>query len=812
MPVALLLSFRIGILHNPAVSSDGTFQPGTLLADKYRVDRLLGQGGMGAVYLAENTDIGRKVAIKVLKPELAQDPQSLARFKQEARSAASIGHPGIVEVLDLGMLPDGGAYIVMELLEGETLRERLQKQGTLSPIEAVTIIAAVLDTLAVAHDKGVIHRDIKPENLFLVDRPLPGIKVLDFGISKLTGAQDMGLTRTGTVMGTPLYMSPEQARGAKDVGPTTDIYSIGAILYEAMSGQPPFPGESYNEVLAKVLTEAQRPLNQLRSDVPAPLATLIESMLNKVPGWRPQNARAAALALRQSVGSTTEPLTEPGKISPYALTAQLPQNPFPLTHPTNSGLSSTSSSNPNPSMGTNPGAISGAGASQSNPLVGGGTLIPVVIPAQQTGGAGSTQNPIPLQTPSPVSTSSSNLPSGAGSTSTPDPIQSLPTMIKSTPSDTLLAGVATNTPNTTGTTGTSGTNNPSSTGTGNANASSGASSVDATNANVTQPPIRKPAPTPGNRPSSSSGMMVVVILGGLGLVAVAGAAGAWKMGWLGGAGPLPGSSASGLPPVTTSGPKAGATGGGGTAGSGVVVTPGSNGGHAPGKPMCEAQRCVVFAATSTDLYQVDPAQPDKVQHLCAFGGAITPQTQINDIAVAKNGLLYALSSTELYRVDPANCAGVSVFKVRQGAQPFNGLTWTPSGQLLATTPNGEVHAIDLKTGEAPLAGTFGDGLNCAGDLVAMPDGTIFATAHDSKAPADVSDLLVKLDPNSFAATRIGPLGYRNVWGLGQWGGKLYGFDGVGDVMLIDPATGQSTQLSTNAQTAFYGGASAPAAP
>ncbi|MBS2027502.1 MAG: protein kinase [Deltaproteobacteria bacterium] len=289
------------------MSGEASFQSGSLLAGKYRVLQLLGQGGMGAVYLAENVDIGRQVAIKVLKPELAADPGSLARFKQEARAAASIGHPGIVEVLDMGMLPEGGAFIVMERLEGQTLREHLARQGSMSPWELSQVVGSVLDTLVAAHDKGVIHRDLKPDNIFLVERPVAATKILDFGISKFRGSGDVALTRTGMVMGTPLYMSPEQARGARDVGVTADIYSVGAILYEALSGQPPFPGESYNEVLAKVLMDQARPLGQIRADAPPALCDLVESMLAKDATRRPQTARDAAMALRASVDASSPP-------------------------------------------------------------------------------------------------------------------------------------------------------------------------------------------------------------------------------------------------------------------------------------------------------------------------------------------------------------------------------------------------------------------------------------------------------------------------------------------------------------------------
>ncbi|MBS2028653.1 MAG: protein kinase [Deltaproteobacteria bacterium] len=289
------------------MSATAGFQTGELLGGKYRILDLLGQGGMGAVYLAENVDIGRQVAIKVLKPELAAMPDVIARFRQEARAAAAVGHPGIVDVLDMGTLPDGGAFIVMERLDGHTLRERLAGNPPLSVDEAVTAMVDVLETLGVAHDKGVIHRDLKPDNVFLVERPVRTVKILDFGISKFRSTGDMALTRTGMVMGTPLYMSPEQARGAKDVGPLTDVYSCGAILYEILGGRPPFPGETYNEVLAQVLTETPMPLG---TNVPKALATVVESMLSKNIALRPPSAREAAAQVRQAKTGLLNPASQ----------------------------------------------------------------------------------------------------------------------------------------------------------------------------------------------------------------------------------------------------------------------------------------------------------------------------------------------------------------------------------------------------------------------------------------------------------------------------------------------------------------------
>jgi serine/threonine-protein kinase len=274
---------------------------GSMLGSKYRVEKLLGHGGMGAVYLAENVDIGRKVAIKVLHADFANDPGILQRFRMEARATAAIGHPGIVDVLDLGTTNEGSEFIVMERLEGETLGAKIKRAQTgLPPGELVPIICDVLDALAAAHEKKIVHRDLKPENIFLTDRPVKAAKILDFGISKFAGTEDVSLTRTGTVMGSPLYMSPEQARGAKDINHSTDLYSIGAILYEGLAGVPPFTGATYNEVIANVLMEKHKPLVELKPELSPAISAVVDSLLAKYPSDRPTDARAAKMELRRA--------------------------------------------------------------------------------------------------------------------------------------------------------------------------------------------------------------------------------------------------------------------------------------------------------------------------------------------------------------------------------------------------------------------------------------------------------------------------------------------------------------------------------
>src|SRR6187551_1621003 len=221
----------------------------------YRATQLIGEGGMGVVYLAEHPGIGRRAAVKVLRPGLTENPEIAKRFFNEARAANAIRHPGIVEVFDSGTLPTGVSYLVMELLEGESLAARLRR-GRLSIGATRNIAAQVASGLAAAHAAGIVHRDLKPDNLFLVpdyrDASIETVKILDFGIAKL--GQDASRTssvrtRTGSVMGTPAYMSPEQCRGTKEVDARTDIYALGVILFEMVCGRTPFVSEGFGEMV-----------------------------------------------------------------------------------------------------------------------------------------------------------------------------------------------------------------------------------------------------------------------------------------------------------------------------------------------------------------------------------------------------------------------------------------------------------------------------------------------------------------------------------------------------------------------------------
>jgi serine/threonine protein kinase len=258
--------------------------------NNFSIVRLLGEGGMGTVYEAEHALIRKKIAVKVLKPELSADRALVQRFFNEARATSQIRHPNIVEIIDVGMLADNVPYLVMELLEGESLSDRLQRVGTLDIALAAEFARQAASGLQAAHDNGIIHRDLKPENVFLVrdqrfgDREL--VKVLDFGIAKLHGqlAAPVSDTLAGVVFGTPPYMSPEQCRGLPaEVDERTDVYSLGVILYEMVCGQPPFMAEGLGELMMLHMTSEPARPSQLRPDLPSQLERVILQALQKRP-------------------------------------------------------------------------------------------------------------------------------------------------------------------------------------------------------------------------------------------------------------------------------------------------------------------------------------------------------------------------------------------------------------------------------------------------------------------------------------------------------------------------------------------------
>jgi serine/threonine-protein kinase len=257
---------------------------GSTLNERYEVTSKLGQGGMGAVYEARHTVIGKRVAVKVLLDKHADKDQIVARLKQEARLASSIGHDNIVDITDFGITDSGRTFVVMEYLEGESLGATIARQGRLEETRIVHICAQIASALAAAHEKGIVHRDIKPDNIFLVKRgDVDFVKVVDFGISKSmdTESEDVRLTQTGMVLGTPLYMSPEQARGDDDLDHRIDIYALGVILYEAATGEVPFQGKNYLNILTQVISDEPNDPSVLHPDIDRDLESVIMKAMAK---------------------------------------------------------------------------------------------------------------------------------------------------------------------------------------------------------------------------------------------------------------------------------------------------------------------------------------------------------------------------------------------------------------------------------------------------------------------------------------------------------------------------------------------------
>jgi serine/threonine protein kinase len=286
--------------------------PGDKIDGKYVVERLLGRGGMGAVYVASQEELHRRVAIKVLLPGIEQSEEALARFTREARSAAALQSDHVARVLDVGRLPTGTPYTVMELLEGEDLSALISRVGVLPVPEAVHIVLQTCDAIAEAHALGIVHRDIKPANIFLARRPngSVSVKVLDFGISKATGlAGSASLTSSVALMGSPLYMSPEQLREARAVDGRADIWALGITLYEMLTGATPFAAGALAEICTNILTATPRSLRSLRPDVPERLDAVVMLCLQKLPEDRFARVQDLVAALesvpREAVDSGT---------------------------------------------------------------------------------------------------------------------------------------------------------------------------------------------------------------------------------------------------------------------------------------------------------------------------------------------------------------------------------------------------------------------------------------------------------------------------------------------------------------------------
>jgi eukaryotic-like serine/threonine-protein kinase len=310
---------------------------GTVLGDTYEVTQLIGQGGMGAVWAVKHRRLPKRFAVKVLLGAL-QDSEGYARFRREAEIASRIGHPGIVEVLDFNTLPSGTPYLIMEFLEGESLARRL-KRGPIPVAETLSLARQIGSALNAAHKNDVVHRDLKPDNIFLVPTDTGGVlsdrvKVLDFGISKIRNAQTV-LTQESTLMGTPQYMSPEQASGKNSlVDQRTDVFALGAIVYEMLTGKAAFSGETLATVVVKVMLEPPPPIEELQPSIPKAVRDAVYRALEKEPGKRFPDVAAFIGALTGSPLQTLDrrPVAQPAADDAFASTAA-PGTPIPATNP-----------------------------------------------------------------------------------------------------------------------------------------------------------------------------------------------------------------------------------------------------------------------------------------------------------------------------------------------------------------------------------------------------------------------------------------------------------------------------------------------
>ena len=311
---------------------------------------------MGTVYEASNLTIGRAVAVKVLHPQQMRRQEAIKRFHHEARAAGAIGHPNICEVYDLGTLDDGRPYLVMEKLVGKTLADRIKEDGGLPLAEVADVLTQVLSGLVAAHAKGILHRDIKPENIFLAARVgcPPVAKLLDFGVSKMIAPQGAGaetddemmnLTRTGMVMGTPYYMSPEQARGERDLDGRVDLYACGVLAYEAVTGRRPFLANNYHALLVMILEGRLRAPRELRPDLPPAFQRIIEKAMARQRSDRYASAADFQRDLQRLETAQSPPAPEP----PLAASASRPIKPprmgLPVVELSSDDLGSASSAN-----------------------------------------------------------------------------------------------------------------------------------------------------------------------------------------------------------------------------------------------------------------------------------------------------------------------------------------------------------------------------------------------------------------------------------------------------------------------------------
>ena len=351
---------------------------GAVIAGKYRVERVLGQGGMGVVVVAMHDDLDQRVAIKFLLPEAVRDADWVARFSREAKAAAKIKSEHVVRVFDVGRLDNGAPYMVMEYLDGKDLQTLLGERSRLPPQEAIEYVLQACEALAEAHAVGIVHRDLKPANLFVTHRTdgSPCVKILDFGISKVTDATGVSVTSTTAIVGSPLYMSPEQMKASKNVDRRSDIWSLGILLQELLTGTPSFNATTSAELCALVLTSSPTPLRETLPTASPDLEAIIHKCLEKDPSARYQNVGELAFALAPLSPGSHVSLDRIARLAPGAsgarpslVSIENPPTPavVPPPAPSGPGLEiSAGATISASSLAPSQQAISGVGATQQS--------------------------------------------------------------------------------------------------------------------------------------------------------------------------------------------------------------------------------------------------------------------------------------------------------------------------------------------------------------------------------------------------------------------------------------------------------------
>lgn len=390
---------------------EGDALKGRILGGRYQLDTCIGSGGMGAIYKARRLHIGDTVAVKVLKPEVVDDTLSRERFHREARAAAMLNHPNAVVIHDFGEDEDGTAYIVMEFLEGHSLRQILSAERTIAPARMYGIIRQACAALEAAHERGIIHRDIKPDNIILTNTTAltDHVKILDFGIAKLrdkavdTASLEKSLTTVGTVIGTPHYMSPEQCQG-EPADARSDIYSLGIVVYEMLVGAVPFTAKTPTGVAVKHVTEMPRPITAIRPELPATLEKVVMRALAKEPAERQQSALELAAEIATAVQPGMNPGTGYTAIPESGMAAQTGQTRVPTGNFSQSLETSVSPSINNRSFETQVAPVSTTRGSRPLPVITivAGILLVAVAAAGIWWYIGARQTEIVKPTPAPT--------------------------------------------------------------------------------------------------------------------------------------------------------------------------------------------------------------------------------------------------------------------------------------------------------------------------------------------------------------------------------------------------------------------------